>query len=412
MMIKVFVIFIFSGTAFAGETTVNNMGRIVDKNSNLSDKSIVGSVYAAKDTFGMRANAVVAGFRANAILPLDYPIVGFESLLQMGRYKDRDSVALYADNTSPPLKTWEVVSAAYYTATSFTANDADYSQVKPGMLIDTDHHPKWSSYVVSIKGKKVITSGWVNSQTHHLGIPESGIGLTINPLTKIWATNFNLFFIPGGKAKNGVIQENGIVNNSVSDPNAINGIDTVVLPQSRFGGTASYLSRAADGGGKQQWVYGFISQGAKNSFVSSDSAIHAPLIGFQEMSSALYGLVFEGKNKLGSVIWRNNGKITASIEPDGEISRLSLRTSFVNNNTRLATDFSRYVFQNERLIEVTLPEAKSLNPGFTLKLVKTNHADIIIKTTDGVEINGEEMIHVKGQWSKDIFYQNNNWYIY
>jgi len=174
---------------------VNNAGRIIEFSPAELNKSFSTGYYAARNTYGMRSNAVIAAFKANADNPFDYPIVGFESLKAMGKYRDRDSVAIYADNTSPASKTWEKITEADYTPTSFTSHSIDVDKIKPGMLIDTNHSPKWSSYVVSVKSGKVITAGWVNSANGHLGTPANGIGLAINPLTKIWAANFNIFFL-------------------------------------------------------------------------------------------------------------------------------------------------------------------------------------------------------------------------
>ena len=147
--------------------------------------------------------------------------------------------------------------------------------------------------------------------------------------------------------------------------------------------------------------------GAVNSFVSSDSGKKSPEISFHENSASINGMVFEGRNKLNSILWKSKGKISASIGPDGEFSMLSLRTSFVTNNTNLAIDYSRYVFQNKTKIEVILPDTNFLNPGFTLKLVKTSNADIILKTKDKTNINGQSFVLTEGQWSKDMFFYNN-----
>lgn len=62
------------------------------------------NIFTAKDTYGMRSNAVVAAFQANPEKPFDFPILGFNTLEDMAVYSDRDSVGLYADNTAPVLK--------------------------------------------------------------------------------------------------------------------------------------------------------------------------------------------------------------------------------------------------------------------------------------------------------------------
>ncbi|HEC2597220.1 hypothetical protein M3B69_19735 [Raoultella ornithinolytica] len=414
-MKKIITLFFFMSiptSAYANEVNVNNLGRIVDLDPKM--KSSIGTGYfASKDTYGMRSNAVVAAFSANPQKPFDYPIVGFEGIMQMAKYKDRDSVTLYSDNSSPPFKLWEKISTALYTPTSFSSKGYDTSHLKAGMLIDTMHDPKWSSYIVSIHKDKVITSGWVNSRTGRLGTPENGIGLIVNPLTKIWAVNNNIFFPENGKAKNGVIQENGIINNDVKNPNAINGLDTVVLPQSRYGGTAAYLARSADRGGKQQWAYGFISQGAKSNFVSSNSAIHNPDVSFHDMSSAYYGILFDGSNKKSSIAWKNkSGTIVTAIDPEGKIESFSLKTKLVTNNSYVTNDYSRYLIRGNETITLLLPNTKSIIDGFTVKISKLSKGLLIIKAQPGQLINdGSNEVSLEGVSNKDLFFTNGNWYL-
>ncbi len=396
----------------ADDMTVNNLGRIINTQQ-MMENDISRGYFASKDTYGMRSNAVVAAFSANSQKPFDYPIVGFEGIMQMAKYKDRDSVALYSENTSPPFKRWEKISTARYTPTSFSAVGYDTSHLRTGMLIDTMHDQKWSSYIVSIHKDKVITSGWVNSKTGHLGTPENGVGLIINPLTKIWAVNNNIFFPESGKAKNGVIQENGIINNSVINPNAINGLDTVVLPQSKYGGTAAYLSRSADRGGKQQWAYGFISQGAKSSFVSSNSSIHSPDVSFHDMSSAYYGILFEGDNRKKSIAWKNKaGTIVSSIDPEGKVEAVAYKTKLITKDGYVTSDYSRYLIRGNESITLVLPDKNSISDGFTVKLSKLSKSKLIIKTTSEELINdASNEILLEGIANKELFYTNGNWYL-
>ncbi|MCQ6498736.1 hypothetical protein NPQ29_02190 [Raoultella planticola] len=411
-----FIVFLPTCVLSAENVSSNNIGRILLKDSNSIDKNVLSSVYASKDTYGMRSNAVVAAFSANPEKPFDFPILGFSGVMQMAKYKDRDSVSLYADNTALPFKSWERVKSANYTATSFTTEESTALNLKPGMLVETGHEPSWSSYIISIVGNKVITSGWVNNSTGHLGIPKDGSGLVVNPITKIWATNFNIFFPEGGRANKGVIQENGLINNNIDNPSTISGLDTVVLPQSKFGGTAAYLARSADSGGKQQWTYGFLSSGSKISFLSSDSGIHYPEISFHDSSSANNGLVFDGKNKSNSILWKDgNNNITAKIDPTGRISMIGYKTREIKDSSKLTTDFSRYIVENNSEINLILPDSKNIIDGFTLKIVKVGGESSIvnIRTPDNVSINGEmKVLSLSGRWNKEVIYYNKQWFFY
>lgn len=396
------------------DVSYNEKGKITVNDSNSVNSDVFSSVYAAKDTYGMRANAVVAAFSANSERPFDYPVLGFNGLAQMATYKDRDSVGLYADNTSLPFKSWEIIKNVSYDKTSFIAKNYNTSKLKAGMLVETDSSPSWSSYIFSVSNDIIETSGWVNNLTGELGTPNNGSGLVINPITKIWATNFNVFFPENGRAKKGVVQENGLINNNVDNPSAISGIDTVVLPQSKFGGMAAYLARSADSGGKQQWNYGFLSKGSKVGFLSSDSGTHSPDVSFHESSSANDGLIFDGKNKSSSVLWKQNDKITAKIDPNGLISLVGYKTTMIRNNAKLSLDYARYIINNDATIYLTLPERAKIIDGFTMKILKVGNdsADIIINSPDSANINGKNELTLSGKWSKEIVYYSGEWFIY
>lgn len=394
--------------------TIGVLGRLGD---NVTTGNQYGSgFYAARDTYGMRANSVVAAFQANPGRPFDFPIAGFPFVKALGSYPDRDSVSLYADNSSPAFKAWEVIKSADYTPTSFTAPAVDGKKITPGMIIDTDHNPKWSSYVVAVQGDRVITAGWVNSGTKRLGTPESGIGLVINPITKIWATNFNAFLPKDGRSSSLVIQENAIVNNKIEKPSAINGLDTVILPQSKFGGTAAYLARSADGGNAQQWHYGFISQGSVASFTSSDSKKHSPSVGFLEDSKAKSGMIFNGRNTDNSIVWKDSGRVAAAIDPTGLITKFGYKTAVAKHDTQLSDMIGRYLINPNAkdVITLTLPKKENVFAGYTIKLMKVSPSDstVVFKSPDS-QVNGGSSAKIPGgAWNKEAVFDGTYWYIY
>lgn len=383
------VLLLTAGAAFANQENIGLMGRV--KNPSTSDLFASG-IYAAKDTFGMRANAVVLAARANAPDNNAYPVNGFNYTKALSRYGSRDSVGLYADNSSIPFKTWERISSASYTPTSVTSSDIDASKVKVGMIMDTDSNPSWSGYVVSVNGNKIITNGWVNNSTKRMGTPPQKTGLIINPATKVWATNFNIFLNEGGRAKAGVIQENGLINNSVNNPNELNGLDTVILPGSKFGGTAAYLSRSARNGNKQQWLIGFASQGAKNAnFYSTDaSPDKSTNTGYMENSSAVSGLVFSGKNKVSSVEWRKDGKVTARISPDGKLMKVVYSTKLVNDSTNISDAYFKYIINTNKNISLTLPSSKNIIDGYTVEIDNFSGNKITFSSDAKINISKNE----------------------
>ncbi|HDT6086166.1 hypothetical protein RZO85_13615 [Raoultella ornithinolytica] len=383
---------------------IGTMGRIVQS---VGNNTITSGVYAAKDTYGMRANAVVLAARANAEDGDSYPVNGFNYTKALSNYGGRDSVGLYADNTSNPFKAWERVGATKYSPTSVSSPVLNAKDIKPGMLLDTGGEPKWSAYVISVQEHKIITNGWVNNKTKSLGIPPDGQELIINPVTKIWATNFNVFLKNGGRANAGVIQENGLINNSNKNPNAINGLDTVVLPGSTYGGTAAYLARSAITGNKQQWQIGFMSQGAKNAnFYSADaSPDKSTNSGFLENSSASSGLTFSGKNKDSSIEWRSKGKIISRVSPDGQIMKISYRTLVINDSKKLSDDYYRYIVNAKKDVSITLPDTINVSDGFTMEIDNFSNHEI--------NLNGNAKINknIDSQKRMVVTFASGEWYV-
>lgn len=384
---------------------IGTMGRITtDQKGDI----ITEGLYASKDTYGMRASAVALAIRANPDKPFEYPINGFSWTKALSGYNNRDSVGLYADNTSPPFRNWEIINKAQYTPTSFTSSHIDTSKLKPGMLIDTDHTPRWSAYIVSVKGDKVTTGGWVNTVTKKMGTPEDGVGLKINPTSKIWATNFNIFLAQNGRAKAGVIQENGVINNALENPNEVNGIDNVILPASKFGGTAAYLARSATSGNKQQWSIGYMSQGAKTAnFYSADNTKNTNTqTGFLENSHADTGIAFSGKNKNSSIEWYSSGILSAKISPEGQIEKIAYKTKLISSSTHLTDNFARYIINAPNDIVLVLPDHTKLPDGYALEIYNISSHKVRFKTesqlNDATKGDGKIM---------NIIFSNGEWFI-
>lgn len=344
------------------------MGRVAAPN--LSGPQFSEGFYASRDTFGMRANAVASAVRANPPDPFTYPIIGLNFVQGLHDYRDRDSVGFYADNTSPPFKSWETISYATYTPTSFSSASVDGAKIKAGMIIDTMHKPRWSTYVVRVSGKKVITAGWVNVETGTLGTPSDGVGLSINPITKIWAVNFNALLPPTGRADKLTVQENGVINNKIVNPPAVNGIDTVVLPQSKFGGTIAYWARSATSGFKQQWNVGFMANGSRTANFASANGVkdNSTMVGFLENSTADNGMVFSGANKNSSIEFRSLGKVSTKISPDGKIEKISYKTKIITQSDKLDDQYARYIIKSSGVVSLTMPDAVTLPDGYTIDI--------------------------------------------
>lgn len=412
-MLITILIFI-SSYCYSDTIKISPIG-VIDSTNLLISKNIASNFFAARDTYGMRSNAVIAAFQANSEKPFDFPILGFADLSDMANYQDRDSVALYAENTAPPIKSWEIITETKFKEDKLISNQIDHNKIKEGMILETDEKEKWVSYITKVESKQVWTAGWINSKTKKKGIPKDGTRIIINPITKIWTTNFNMFLQTNSLANNGVIQENGLINNKIKAPNALNGIDTVVLPQSKYGGTAAYLARGAIDGLKQRWLFGFISQGSEINFTSSDSLVRSPRIGFLENSGAENGLVFTGKNEKNSILWTKNNTTIAAIDSNGLITKIGYKTIKISSNTDLSDDVGRYILENKTNITLKLPSIEKVSKGYTLKISKvTPQGSVTFETPElKTKINNSKKIIINNQeWNKEAFFDGENWFLY
>lgn len=385
----------------------NYLGKPLTKTEGYSPVYLKG-VYAGKDTYGMRQNAVVASFKANSENPFSFPILGLNSLYGLTQYVDRDSVALYADNTAPGYKSWELITNPKITPTSIISDSIEQGKILPGMIIETTEQPKWTTYVIAVSQGKLITSGWVNMQTKHMGVPKNGT-LVVNPITKIWATNFNIILPSDSRAIKAVVQENGVAN-SKADAELVNGVDTVILPYSKFGGTSAYIARAASSGFSQQWNYGFLSLGNKYAFVSKSITANQSLVSFLDNSDAEVGLQFSGSNKKHSLEWKKGEVITASISPSGQVEKINYKTLIVDKDYQLTDDYSRYIFDAQKDIIITLPDEVNLIDGYTLKLSSLGNGSNTINLKAKKNIVGDSKLK-NNNWSKELIYIDGKWFV-
>ncbi|WP_371337389.1 hypothetical protein [Klebsiella variicola] len=389
LMIALLPALMISGYACSDTIDTNILGRI----NGVADikKMYLDGLYISRNTFGMRANAAAAAITANSLSPFNFPILGLNATVGLARYLDRDSVGLYASNESTKFNDWELIKNGHYTPTSFQSSEIDIKKIKAGMIIETTHQVKWGAMVVRVYPGKIITSGWVNLSTGRMGTPPDNAGIQINPITKIWATNFNIFLSKDGRASKAVVQENGVINNKEQNPSSIYGIDNVILPQSMYGGTISYLSRSATSGNGQQWAFGFMAKGSKKSnFVSADGGgKEGTEVGFSEISSAKNGIMFYGRNQDSSITWTSNGRVTAKISPDGSYEKIVYKTKLITTSYNITDDYSKYIVNAKDDVKINLPAVKNETEGLTIQIINFSNNKINIESSADVIISGQ-----------------------
>jgi len=140
---------------------------------------------------------------------------------QIATYVDRDSVGLHAENYAPAIL--GSTTTGTYTPTSVTFAAAlspdQLKKLRTGMVIDTKHTPtKYSGILTgwATDGLSLTVEGWYFADglaTSHAKVtPANGTGVNINPFTKAWAMNANVFMDSNSHAIAAVGLELGVSN--------------------------------------------------------------------------------------------------------------------------------------------------------------------------------------------------------
>lgn len=163
-------------------------------------------------------------------------ICGFRSDSDLANYADRDSAVMYVDGTLPTCLILEVI--------NFTADSVqvvgDTSSIEVGMIIDcmnqTELNPfnqatKFSGFVSEVNKQIIKVNGWYQLGNTSTGQIPNKNRVIINPVTKLWTMNNNIFLNADSFGWGGVIAEYGMFNRkSVSTGNEnyrLSGIDLI-----------------------------------------------------------------------------------------------------------------------------------------------------------------------------------------
>ena len=200
------------------------------------------SLVHTNKTYGNYNNAVTSYFGANVNNNLA-PVLGTNTQ-GIFSYENIDSVCLVAENDGLNIQ-W-LANPNTYTINNKTISFND-ATIKPGIgsyiaLIDSNSFNikvsdiKILAKIIAINDNVYTVDGWFNSSG--TTTPSTSYYVLVNPLTKIWATNFN-FSNPNNKTLSGTGCEVGIFNENSNFNEDIGGVDVYNARES-----AEYAFRA------------------------------------------------------------------------------------------------------------------------------------------------------------------------
>lgn len=240
-----------------------------------------------REPFGTFENAVAQSVIANGDPKTRPQVLGItlDNDSALATYDNRDCVASYrAAYTRGATVDVDDVS---YTVDSVTVPiDTDLSKIKPGMIIDTKHSKKYSAFVTEINGNVIKVKNWYQINNISSGqIPPNTAGILINPITKLWVDNVNLFLEEGDPYTAGSIVEYGFFNNQ-ADGGDRTGVDLVSLGSKRP--YTGFLTRSSSE--SNRFIVGFKDNNSQTAFQSgnpngSDELLSNTMTGFQVLNS-------------------------------------------------------------------------------------------------------------------------------
>jgi hypothetical protein len=225
-------------------------------------------------TFGTYETAVANSVTANSSPATGQRITNTQVLGTNAQglaqvYTLRDHVAQFAmiNRFTPDV----LDASTSYTATTVTNAAISGLNVKPGMVIDTQHSLKFTGIVRSVSGTTITVDAWWPATPNGAppGTPANGVGAIINPNSKLYGQNI----VVGGGGNNtttGARDITGVELNMFTGASSSPVLNTWGYDMTSFGGgyldvgyqirgprNISYFSRPEGGNGQ----FGFYSKG-------------------------------------------------------------------------------------------------------------------------------------------------------
>lgn len=335
-----------------------------------------GHLGVAKDVFGIRRNACVLSVRADmqGDGEFDPQVTGVNDTQSLANYNSNDVVGIFSDIVSRPYRSWELVASPSYQEDGFTAAGLDFTEMKIGMVVRTDHAAPWWGIITGFDeaASKVIILEWRTPGGNSPGVPSAGTGLKINPINKQWALNTNLIFMPDSKAKQGVIAEYGIFNQGSDSGAGIFGVDMVLLPDSPYQAESAFLARAP---GLAKFIFNFQAQSASVANYYSNSSARGFLSEGDDAESFVSVYLPElAPNKTAYSV-RHGGRTgteAMKIAGDGKVWRMPFRTRPIDaDGIVMEVSYFRYLHIGGT-VTLHLPPVSetSLQNGDTFEIMK------------------------------------------
>jgi len=169
-------------------------------------------------------------------------------------YGNRDSVAIYATNTSTA---WKIDTTGVTFGSNYVdvPDDVDLSLVRVGMFIDTTENPKNTGIITGVVGNRITVNKWITmGGDGSSAIPTNNSEIIINPTTSIWGQNTVVQLNPDTPIMSAVGYEMDIIN---YQPHRTDVDGITVISVGSYPANAAFTARKVQSG---QWYYSLLSK--------------------------------------------------------------------------------------------------------------------------------------------------------
>lgn len=149
----------------------------------------------------------------------------------MAQYTDRDATGALINIVAPPSP---VLTDTTYTATTLVSPSANWDYAAPGDYVRVeDGAAVYTGMIQAVDraaNRITVLRGWVRHGSYdaatkqaQFGTPTSGARAILSPVSKVWATNTNVYLYPNSYARKAAVVEAGLFNEQVDHDDGFDG---------------------------------------------------------------------------------------------------------------------------------------------------------------------------------------------
>lgn len=413
---------------------LSGMAEIVGPNY-LSGRLNIDGIRTSSDTYGTGDYGCGFAVVANAPKAQNARILELTTPAKLSKFLSRDSVGLYAENTSKAPEVNMPDAGTTYTATGAAfSTPIGVNRLRVGMIVDTKHSPKYSGFLTGWTTTSITVSAWyLVDGSEVAGTPPDGFGFYISPITKTWAGNLNVFLddnsiVGGAGVREATGLEIGVFDTSTGTQPLSVGVD--VIPLGNRSGKFAFWGRGPSVGSSYGWESTFLSwrhglagfkaqygKAGSNNFHSIAQGLTAvglkTDVGYYDYGSTVCSFFAEPDvDGYAFQMRKKNGSIDRfAVNYDGQICKFSLKPITINYASiySMSGDVSILIYTTGASGGQTDLVDATVYPGRIVEAVNRSGGNYTIAGTNSQTIDGTITVVLANNTNKRYYSNGLNW---